>query len=317
MGKARRKEKDSTGGPPVSGVGYGGVGGFGSNEDGKLGKLYLETALLERHLNETDLKHLVEMPTGLEENEWMASHTIALFEHVNLIYGTISEFCTSTSCPDMNGPCMRTYLWFDEKGKKVKVAAPQYIDYVMTFIQKTINDECVFPTKTTNAFPPSFKPIVKKICRLLFHVIAHIYHCHFKEVVLLSLHAHLNLKGGYGYSPSATATTSMEDNQDPLPAPLIHLVFAHFTLFNETFKLVEDKETEILQDLSLAMRLSRSDVPNDSNKENISVTQPSANSSQGLPDAVTSSSGSGFDSITEGSLIKPTALINSDDSEHL
>lgn len=73
--KARRKEKDSTGGPPVSGVGYGGVGGFGSNEDGKLGKLYLETALLERHLNETDLKHLVEMPTGLEENEWMASHS--------------------------------------------------------------------------------------------------------------------------------------------------------------------------------------------------------------------------------------------------
>lgn len=32
---------------------------------------------------------------------------IALFEHVNLIYGTISEFCTSTSCPDMTGPGMR------------------------------------------------------------------------------------------------------------------------------------------------------------------------------------------------------------------
>lgn len=119
----------------------------------------------------------------------------------------------------------------------MKVAAPQYVDYVMTFIQKTINDESIFPTKSSklfhfvcptrphftfflsiaNAFPSSFKPIVKKICRLMFHVIAHIYHCHFKEIVLLSLHAHLNC------------------------------VFAHFTIFNESFKLVDEKETEILQ----------------------------------------------------------------------
>jgi hypothetical protein len=71
--KARRKDKDSTSGPPVSGVGYGvsGSSGFGADE----GKLYLESALLERHLNETDLKRLVDMPAGLEENEWMASHS--------------------------------------------------------------------------------------------------------------------------------------------------------------------------------------------------------------------------------------------------
>ncbi len=82
------------------------------------------------------MKRLVKMPVGIEENKWMTSQTIALFELVNLIYGTISEFCTSTTCPDMTGPSMRTYLWFDKKGKKVKVAASQYVDYVMTFIQK-------------------------------------------------------------------------------------------------------------------------------------------------------------------------------------
>lgn len=41
----------------------------------------------------------------------------------------------------------RQYLWFDEKGKKNKCAAPQYVDYVMSFIQKTINEESTFPTK--------------------------------------------------------------------------------------------------------------------------------------------------------------------------
>jgi len=47
----------------------------------------------------------------------------------------------------MSGPGLRTYLWFDDKGKKTRVPAPQYIDYVMTFIQKTVSDETIFPTK--------------------------------------------------------------------------------------------------------------------------------------------------------------------------
>ena len=41
----------------------------------------------------------------------------------------------------------RQYLWVDEKGKKSRLSAPQYIDYIMTYVQKTINDESTFPTK--------------------------------------------------------------------------------------------------------------------------------------------------------------------------
>ena len=41
----------------------------------------------------------------------------------------------------------RQYLWQDEKGKKLRLSASQYIDYIMTYCQKTINDETVFPTK--------------------------------------------------------------------------------------------------------------------------------------------------------------------------
>ncbi|KAJ8667911.1 hypothetical protein QAD02_009574, partial [Eretmocerus hayati] len=125
--KARRKEKDA-----------------GTTEDPKL---YLEEAALERQLPDVDMRVLVDLPAGLDYNEWLASHTLALFDHINLVYGTISEFCTPTGCPDMTGPGLRTYLWFDEKGKKTRVAAPQYIDYVMTFTQRTINDETIFPTK--------------------------------------------------------------------------------------------------------------------------------------------------------------------------
>ena len=85
--KARRKEKDA-----------------GTTEDPKL---YLEEAVLERQLPEVDLRVLVDLPPGLDYNEWLASHTLSLFDHINLIYGTVSEFCTMTGCPDMTGPGLR------------------------------------------------------------------------------------------------------------------------------------------------------------------------------------------------------------------
>ncbi|XP_076312954.1 MOB kinase activator 2-like isoform X2 [Tachypleus tridentatus] len=225
-GKTRRKDKDAV---------------APSQEESKL---YLEPAVLECTVEENMLREVVELPSGLDYTEWLASHTLAFFDHVNLIYGTVSEFCTMSGCPDMIGPCNRQYLWFDEKGKKCKVAAPQYVDYVMTFTQKTVNDESVFPTKFDKEFPTSFESIVKKIHRLLFHVIAHIYQAHIKEVVLLNLHAHLNT------------------------------LFSHFMIFNQKFCLVDEKETEVLQDLAVALKLYPSenekretDEQNDTGKE--------------------------------------------------
>lgn len=212
MGKARRKERD----------------GDANQADTKL---YLEEGVLERKLPDADLRLLVDLPAGLDYNEWLASHTLALFEHVNLVYGTISEFCTTSGCPDMTGPGTRMYLWFDEKGKKTRVAAPQYIDYVMTFTQKTVSDESIFPTKYANEFPSSFESIARKILRLLFHVIAHLYAAHFREVALLGLHAHLNL------------------------------TFAHLTALHRRFNLIEPKETEVLRDLEVALRLTDDPVP--------------------------------------------------------
>ena len=122
----------------------------------------------------------------------------------------------------------RQYLWVDEKGKKSRLSAPQYIDYIMTYVQKTINDEGTFPTKhgklqlqilnfyfLGNDFPTTFDTHIRKIHRLLFHVLAHIYHSHFKEIVLLQLHAHLNA------------------------------VFVHFVEFNLRFHTVDEKELEV------------------------------------------------------------------------
>merc|ERR1712038_789130 len=148
------------------------------------------------------------------------------FEHINLLYGTVSEFCNLTSCPEMTGPGPRVYMWLDDKGKKSKLSAPQYVDYVMTYVQKVVNDETMFPTKHGNEFPANFEVILKKVQKLLFHVVAHIYHSHFREIVLLGLHAHLNS------------------------------IFAHIIEYNFFYHILEDKELEVLQDLTHALKLA-------------------------------------------------------------
>lgn len=55
---------------------------------------------------------------------------------------------------------------------------------------------------------------------------AHLYAAHFKEVVMLGLHAHLNL------------------------------TFAHLTALQHRFSLIEPKETEVLKDLEVALHLT-------------------------------------------------------------
>lgn len=92
-----------------------------------------------------------------------------------------------------------------------------------------------------NEFPSSFESIVRKIVRLLFHVIAHLYAVHFKEVVMLGLHAHLNL------------------------------TFAHLMAFHHRFSLIEAKETEVLKDLEVALKLTdevNSEAANNNEKGN-------------------------------------------------
>lgn len=76
------------------------------------------------------------------------------------------------------------------------------------------------PLPPGKEFPNSFESLVKKICRYLFHVLAHLYGAHFKETVTLELQGHLNT------------------------------LYAHFIIFVREFNLVDPKETCIMDDLS-------------------------------------------------------------------
>lgn len=73
---------------------------------------------------------------------------------------------------------------------------------------------------------------------------AHLYHMHFREVVLLNLHAHLNC------------------------------LFAHLILFDERFSLIDPSETIVLADLVQALKIL---VPEAANAPSSSTPTPQTN----------------------------------------
>ncbi|XP_061422836.1 MOB kinase activator 2-like isoform X1 [Lethenteron reissneri] len=155
-------------------------------------KLYLELEYARAHVTDCDFRSLVRLPPAIDRNEWLATYTTTFFNHVNLQYSTVSEFCTSTSCPCMTIPGMQLYWQEGERGKKLKCTGPQYVDYVMCYVQRLVTDEKIFPTKYGRDFPNFFNSYVQKIFRYLFHVLAHVYWAHFRETVALDVHSHLN-----------------------------------------------------------------------------------------------------------------------------
>lgn len=116
----------------------------------------------------------------------------------------------------------------------------------MSYVQDLLTDEDVFPTKAGketsrlstcppppepsplssfagSAFPTGFIFLVQKVFLLFFRTLAHIYWSHYKEMLVLGLHPHLNT------------------------------LFTHLTLFCRQHALLEPEDTEPLQDLITAL----------------------------------------------------------------
>jgi len=180
---------------------------------------------LLRHAAETlgtgNMRQAVALPAGVDLDEWVAVNTVDFFNQINMLYGTIQEFCTEEKCPIMSASAKYEYKWADGQQVKrpIQCSAPQYIDNLMTWIQDQLDDEALFPSRIGVAFPKNFQESAKAIYKRLFRVYAHIYHHHFDEVKSLQEEAHLNTS------------------------------FKHFVFFVKEFKLVPEQEFAPLSDL--------------------------------------------------------------------
>lgn len=129
-------------------------------------------------LGSGNLRLAVMLPEGEDLNEWVAvnskskhllyipmicfisincfvfSLAVDFFNQINMLYGTITEFCTEESCPIMSAGPKYEYHWADGHTvkKPIKCSAPKYIDYLMTWVQDQLDDETLFPSKIGNYF---------------------------------------------------------------------------------------------------------------------------------------------------------------------
>ncbi|KAG8755322.1 Mitotic exit network component, partial [Ceratobasidium sp. 428] len=57
-------------------------------------KQYQLRKYAEATLGSGNLRLAVVLPDGEDLNEWLAVHTVDFFNHLNMLYGTVTEFCT-------------------------------------------------------------------------------------------------------------------------------------------------------------------------------------------------------------------------------
>ncbi len=73
-----------------------------------------------------DFHEAVKLPDDEEYHDWIAVHVVDFFNRINIIYGTVCEFCTDASCPVMSGGPKFEYYWADEVQRKpLALPAPQ------------------------------------------------------------------------------------------------------------------------------------------------------------------------------------------------
>merc|ERR1719242_1833092 len=130
----------------------------------------------------------------------------AIVRHDNII-------CNEADCPKMSAGSDSEYLWHSREFiQPVAVSAPKYIDFLMEWIEESINDKDLFPrldhddpqeneekdnwmeqeTEKALKFPKNFRSTSSKICRRMGRVYGHIYHAHWQAMIELKLTQYVN-----------------------------------------------------------------------------------------------------------------------------
>jgi len=178
------------------------------------------SAYTKRTLGSGNLRSAVTLPENEDLNEWLAANIVDFFNEVSLLYGLCSDDAQKFNKPGEGFPPGFEYRWADgvKIVKPMRCSSPEYVDYVMTWVEDQINNEEIFPVQESAAFPEDFQDAyVRNIFKRLFRVFAIIYHMHFQAIEKVDAAGHLNT------------------------------CFKHFIFFCIEFDLLDEKEVKALQ----------------------------------------------------------------------
>ncbi|GBG26903.1 MOB kinase activator 1A [Hondaea fermentalgiana] len=149
--------------------------------------------LTKRTLGSGNLRAAVECPEDDTLDDWLAANTVDFFNEISLLYGLVVDDAMQFTKPGEGFPPGFEYRWGETNSKKpIRVSSPEYVDYVMTWVEDQLDNEDIFPTLEEHPFPSNFLDYIKDIFKRLFRVFAIMYHRHFHVFEELEAQAHLN-----------------------------------------------------------------------------------------------------------------------------
>mmetsp|Transcript_16465 Transcript_16465/g.28746 ORF Transcript_16465/g.28746 Transcript_16465/m.28746 type:complete len:223 (+) Transcript_16465:40-708(+) len=147
----------------------------------------------KRTLGSGNLRAAVKVPEGEDVNEWIAANTVDFYNELSLLYGLAADDAKRFTKPGEGFPPNFEYRWADSATKKaLRVSSPEYVDYVMTWIEDQIDNEEIFPVSEAQPFPDDFRDYILDIFKKMFRIFAILYHQHFTVIEDLGAAAHLN-----------------------------------------------------------------------------------------------------------------------------
>uniref|UniRef100_A0A0N5CH17 Mob1/phocein n=1 Tax=Strongyloides papillosus TaxID=174720 RepID=A0A0N5CH17_STREA len=169
-------------------------------------------------LGSGSIKDAIKLPMGEDVNEWIAVNVMDFYNQVTMLYGVIAEKCTEEYCPKMSAGQYYEYYW-TSGSTPMSLPAYQYVDYLLSWVADTLDDEHIFPSQIGKQFPVEFHAIAQTIMKRLFRIYAHVYNEHMDYLGQLNAVEHFN--------------TSLK----------------HFILFVKEFDLMESEQMEPLKEI--------------------------------------------------------------------
>ncbi|KAF0988703.1 hypothetical protein HZS_26 [Henneguya salminicola] len=132
-------------------------------------KLYLDEPFNNSFLlSIEELRIYISTYYPIAKDEWLATNTLSIYKHISELNSAVYTCCNDETCPHMLFG--QTVLsWVDEKNRKFKVSAAQYITMCILSIERFITSEVSCPSKFGNLFPSNYISHLQKIYKIVGH----------------------------------------------------------------------------------------------------------------------------------------------------
>ncbi|VDM75547.1 unnamed protein product [Strongylus vulgaris] len=190
----------------------------------------------------------------------MSISALALFDHVNALWGSLLDLCTPATCQYMSYPGTTKAYYIDERGKRHLYSAPQYMDCVMSFCEKSSRSEELFPTKYGRSTEDKPKLQGSAFQVTSFRVIL--------SPILDGLFACYGIAAGTWHRSIGMSWVSQLELR-----PQCALVMAHLAKLSKTFALLDSKDQQLINNMVQTIRPSNVASPGRGDDPSSGATQ--------------------------------------------